>query len=309
MFQTGAPLGEVVKSCQDELVLACEGEIRLGLYGPDGTDADHGIREIMRGGAANRVLYGDPAFAPFAKVESLASPRVTSARSEDGSLAVTAEVTTPFSYGEYTGSECVDQFCGFGSRLLATLDLPAEGFPHGVSEVGLSGDPGTGAAATVVEVRWAVEVDGARTRLHLAAFSKKPAGQPGGLGTEKGQTLTFRVAPAGSDAERRWAGTTKVRVEGGQVDAALAQAWGYEWKDRKFAEVLSFVTSFLEKHGDGQKVAFEFDEDAKPLADRKVTLKLDGEPLRAGLERLCAELGLTMSVDSARNVVRFSKAK
>jgi len=306
MFQTGAPLGEVVRSCYDELVLACGGEIRLGLYGEDGGDADHGIREIMRGGAANRVLYGDPAFAPFTKVEGLASPRVALAAAPDGSLEVACEVTTPFDYGEYTGSDCVDQFDGFGSRLLAVVDLPAGKAPHGVAAVGLEKG---GVAAAVQEVRWAVEADRGGTRLHLAAYSRTPAGRPGGLGTEKGQRLTFRVVPARGDADRRWAGVVKVREEGGQVDAALDQAWGYEWKDWKLADVLSFVTTFLEKHGEGQKVTFEFDEDARSAAEAKVTLKLDGEPLRVGLDRICRELGLTMTVDSARNLVRFSRAR
>ena len=52
-----------------------------------------------------------------------------------------------------------------------------------------------------------------------------------------------------------------------------------------------------------------FDDDARDAAERKVTMKLDREPLRAGLERVCRELGLAMKVDAKRNVVRFSRVK
>jgi hypothetical protein len=310
MFATGAPLGEVMKSCYDELVLANGGEVKLGLYDEAGNDADHGIQAIMQGGAANRVLYGDPAFAPFPKVEGLASPVVRGpAKGPDGALRFEVEVTQPFAYGEMTGADCVDQFNRFASRLLAAADLPADLTPHGIASVALAGDPEEGIAASVAEIRWAMEVRGDASRLHVAAFSKTAAGRPGGLGTEKGQKLAFRAVPAATEADRRWAGVVKVREEAGQVEAALDQSWGYEWKDRRFADILKFVSDFLAKHGDGQKVTFEFDDDARDAAEKKVSMKLDHEPLRAGLERACKELGLAMKVDAKRNVVRFSRVK
>ena len=267
----------------------------------------------MRGGAANRVLYGDPAFAPFAKVEALASPAGDLGAGGGREPRGHRGGDDPFSYGEYTGSDCVDQFCRFGSRLLATVDLPAADFPYGVAAVGLAGDRGTGAAAArgrgPLGGRGRRGADAAPPRGLLQA---SPPGSPGALGTAKGQTLTLPGRPGeGRDAERRWAGVvTKVRAEGGQADAALAQAWGYEWKDRKFGDVLRFVDGFLEKHGDGQKVAFEFDEDAQPRGGEEghPEARRRAAPGRARL-RLCQELGLAMSVDSARNVVRFSVAK
>jgi hypothetical protein len=309
MFSTGEPLGRVMKSCYDELVLAEAGEVRPGLYDDEGHDADHGgIEKIMRGGAANRVLYGDPAFAPFAKVEGLASPAVhPPVRAEDGTLSFVVEVTAPFSYGEYSGSDTVDQFNRFGSRLLAIADLPADAVPFGVASVALAGDVTGG--PVVDEIRWGVETDRGNLRLHAAAYNRIAAGHPGALGAEKGQRVSFRVVPAKSEADRLWAGVTKLRAEAGQAEAALAQAWGYEWKDWRFRDILKFVEDFLDKHGDGQKVTFEFEKDALPLVEKQVSIKLDGEPLRAGLDRACAALGLKYTVDSARNVVRFSKAK
>ncbi len=308
MFATGEPLGRVMKSCYDELVLAEAGEVRPGLYDDEGHDADHGIEKIMRGGSANRVLYGDPAFAPFPRIEGLASPAVHPlVRVEDGTLRFEAEVTAPFDYGEYTGSDNVEQFNRFGSRLLAAADLPGDALPFGVASVTLAGDVTGG--PVVDEIRWGVETDRGVVRLHVAVYNRIAAGLPGALGTEKGQRVSFRVVPAKSEAERLWAGVTKLRTEGGQAEAALAQPWGYEWEDWRFRDVLQFVEDFLEKHGEGQKVKFEFEKDALPLVEKKVSIKLDREPLRAGLDRACAALGLTYTVDSARNVVRFSKAK
>ncbi len=309
MFRTGAPMGEVMKSCYDELVLAYAGAIKLGLYDSEGHDADEGINEVMRGGAANRVLYGDPAFAPFAKIDSLASPVVRTAGSVDGSLAVDAEVVKSRDYGELFGAECVDQFTSFRSKLLFEAILPAERFPHGVARVEPAGSASEGAMAMVSEIRWAVESAAEGLVLHAGAFSGKDAFE-GGLGSVAGQRIGIKVVPARTAAEASTAGTVKVNETAGLVDKALATPWQYEWKEWKLGAVLDFISGFLEKHGGGASaVKFEFDESALPCKDRIVTLKLSSETLRAGLDRLAKELNLAYSVDSAKNTVRFSAAK
>ncbi len=310
MFQTGAPLGDVVKRSSDELVLAYGGKIALGLYGDDGEEADRGIHEIMRGGAANRVLYGDPAFAPFAKIAGLESPVVRcSEAARTKGMTVEAEVAFGMDYGELYGSDCLDQYTDFKSKLLFEAPLAKERFPHGVASVALHGDPKEGAAALVNEIRWAVETCRSGLVLHAGAFSAKDTFH-GGLGSAAGQKIRIAVVPASNAGEAAAFGSVLVSEIEGLVEAALSSPWHYEWNSRKFCDILEFIQDFLEKHGGGRSlVKFEFDESAMPAREKVVTLKLVSEPLRAGIDRLAKELGLEYSVDSKKNVVRFRKAK
>jgi len=85
--------------------------------------------------------------------------------------------------------------------------------------------------------------------------------------------------------------------------------WKYAWRNKKFKDILRFVESFMEKYGKGRgmKIKFEFDDDARAAAEEVVTMELDGEPLKKGIDRVCGKLGLKYTVDEKKNVVRFSR--
>ncbi|MBI2919581.1 MAG: hypothetical protein HYY18_00685 [Planctomycetes bacterium] len=321
MYSTGAPLGEVMRSCYDELVLAYGGEIKLGLYDVEaGRDADADVTAMMRGGAANRVLFGDPAFAPFRKLDVAPLAVSELAKAGDGSYSVECEVLNP------NAPDWVDQFdCGqYRSRVFFTVDLPEELAASGLRSVGPAGEP-----TAMEEVRWAEERDGKRVRLHIGAFASKDAYKDG-LGASKGQKLLFRLEPAQNEKERRRIGSTgpthkpeneTTQPEAPALDAgalaekALDSPWGYEWTKWKFQDVLDFIVKVNESYGKNLgvqrvgKIAFELDESARPAAEKIVSLKLESESLRGGLDRLCEELGLSYELDKNRGVLRFTKKK
>ena len=313
MFATGLPLGEVMKSCYDELVLAYAGDIKPGLYDvKTGQEADPDVTAMMRGGAANRVLFGDPAFAPFRKLDVAPLSVKEPAKAADGSYDVECAVTDP------QAPDWLDQFdCRqYDSRVFFSVDLLESLTSSGVRSVSVAGNP-----SAVEEVRWAEERDGSRIRLHIGAFSS-------GDSIAEVKNLVFRLEPAQREQDRRRVGSSgsgrkpeaaKPRPEaptldaGGLAEKALESPWGYEWKDRKFQEVLDFIIEVNESYA-GQlglqnvgKIAFELDDSAKPAAEKLVSLKLDNATLRSGLDKLCADLGLAYELDKARGVVRFTK--
>jgi hypothetical protein len=155
MFETGAALGDVMKSCHDELVMASKGGLKLAMHEPGGaSDPDP---EPMISGAANRVLYGDPAFRPFPKAAPPEMPVALAGRS--------AKVTVG---GGFTWSSH-DQFTGRPWRVWTVIDVDGP-----VKSVRAE------AGVKVVETRWLVE-DG--RRLHVCAYlNDKP---------KDGVTVTF----------------------------------------------------------------------------------------------------------------------
>jgi hypothetical protein len=144
LLETGAALGDVMKSCYDELVVASGGKLELAMHEAGGAcDPDP---EPMISGAANRVLYGDPAFRPF---PAMAPPgfAVKAAKSE-----VTVTVDDDFVWDSF------DQFTRRTWRVFAVVDVAGP-----VSRVTATGD------VRIAETRWLVE-DG--RRLHVAAYSQ-----------------------------------------------------------------------------------------------------------------------------------------
>jgi hypothetical protein len=66
-FEKRLCLGDILRSTYDDIALTLGRPPELGLYTPGERDVDRG--HIMASGGANRVLYGDPALAPFADVK------------------------------------------------------------------------------------------------------------------------------------------------------------------------------------------------------------------------------------------------
>lgn len=303
MLTSGAPLGEVMRACYDELVLASNGAIRLGLYDPmNNKEADQGIYDMMRGGSANRVLFGDPAYAPFEKVEGRALEVRGPYPQEDGKWGMDCEVLIPFNYGDVRVARHVDQFTRFQSRLLFVRDMPEALAKRGLRGVRILNKD---MPEDRYEVRWAEEQSLGRTRLHVMVLSEESP-EESRLCDAKGGKISFALDVAPSLEERltispprdyAWEGT------------ALEDLWCFEWREWKFKDILTFIEEHLEETEERRctgLLKFEFEGKADAAAQKIVTLKLDTEMLRKGLDRLCERLGLTYEKDKDGPVVRFS---
>lgn len=76
-LERGLSLGDILRSTYDDVALATGKAPELDLYLPDTPRVDRRRGAAMYGGGANRVLYGDPALAPFrAEVEPAVQLRV-----------------------------------------------------------------------------------------------------------------------------------------------------------------------------------------------------------------------------------------
>jgi hypothetical protein len=198
MFETGAPLGEVMRLCYGDLALHMGKPLTFGLYDVEtGADADHGIEAIMRGGAANRILYGDPAFDPFEKLDLEATKASKSDARDDGTFEVACKILdtdAPYFTNLFDGRQ-------LRARLIFSVPLTDEEFSSGVKDV-VSVKKGD-ADDLVHAVKWAVESHHGTKTLHILAASKKPrlVRKDGRylrqttIGTEKGQTFHFLVTP------------------------------------------------------------------------------------------------------------------
>jgi len=303
IFQTGAPLGEVMKIGHDELVLAYNGPIELGLHVPNShEDADPDINAIMRGGAANRVLYGDPAYAPFKKLHNGSIKVSPLFKKNEQSYQVDCFITAPFSYADNRTAQWVDQFTHHQSRIFFSIELPSDLSKQGVHKVSLMNPPDD--PEENYEVRWAEEQYRGRHKLHIMALSTKPANESF-LCSEKGRKHSFLLKKANRPEERM-----SVSPKTGTANMALNQLWHYEWKNWRFIDVLDFIEELWvnRKGKNGEKCPkFCFEGDAALKREILVTLKLESEPLKSGLDRLCRKLGLKYQTDDTGWLITFSE--
>lgn len=217
MLTTGMSLGELAKSCSDELVVASGGKLEVGLYQPGAKEGpDQDINSIMRGGAANRVLYGDPAFRPFAE---LASPAVAATKipAED-EMVVECRVLDP------NGADLWNQFeYGYHKRIFAAVPLPSDA--QGVKAVRAE-LRGLGLEVKG-KVRWAEERTYYGTRrLHLLALVKADE-------LPRDASVQFHVTLAQSEAEAVPAGegefAARAQRAAEQVDAVAEVRGVVQW--------------------------------------------------------------------------------
>jgi outer membrane protein assembly factor BamB len=243
MLETGAALGDVMKSCYDELVVASKGKLALAMHEPGG-DADPDP-EPMISGAANRVLYGDPAFKPFAKC---APP---------GFAVKDATVTVQ---GDFVW-DSFDQFTRRPWRVWTVLDVA--GPVKGVKAE---------STIRIVETRWLVE-DG--KRLHVAAYSDAKE-------LRDGTAVTFTIEKGAADVpsldgpKRLWQLDTKSPSYGsGAVadvngDGKLEIVFGTYYNDEHLYCVSAADGSVLWKHKsdrgpfDASVAIADLDKDGKP---------------------------------------------
>lgn len=200
MLSSGVPLGDVMKSCYDELVLACNGPMRLSELKPGDDEWDQDVYSMMRDDAASRVLYGDPAFVPFEGTGDQALRVDDPVLLADGRYRLTSEVRLPFDYGDLRASRFVDMFTPFKTVIPLVTDLPEALAVQGIRGITLV-DSETNEELSSFEIRWAEEEWEGRVRLHLAAFSMDSPE------TLCPRALTFLIEPALDPMERRRQGS------------------------------------------------------------------------------------------------------
>jgi hypothetical protein len=89
-FEKRLALGDVLRSTYNDVAMSQGRAPVLDLYLPEGGEVDRDRGEIMAGGGANRVLYGDPSVSPFGREE--VPPAVAVAReSIEGGFVLRAE--------------------------------------------------------------------------------------------------------------------------------------------------------------------------------------------------------------------------
>lgn len=247
LLETGCTLGELMKSCADELVVAMNGKLSFAAY-EKGGDADPDP-EPMMSGAANRVLFGDPAFRPFAKAQA---PGLEVRREGDVVHVTVRGAFVP---------EVFDQFTRRTWRVHAVVDV--EGAVTGVTA---DGD------VEIAETRWLLE-DG--RRLHLAAYSRAKK-------LEDGASVRFTIGrgtatkPAKRDEKALWTRDLKSASYGsGAVadldgDGKLEIVFGTYFNDERIyclnAEDGTVAWTFTSEGGpfDASIAIADLDGDGKP---------------------------------------------
>ncbi|MBI3099360.1 MAG: outer membrane protein assembly factor BamD [Planctomycetes bacterium] len=216
---TGMPLGDVMRTRYNEIVLAQGGPLRPAIFRAGAPEVHE---DPMRGGGINRLLYGDPAFRPFARpgAESAAGPGLAPGRNAGGETVPSGQEPPPWNGLAQTvnpifGREgfvvrcvVVDETSAifwdmFGSddahpeRVYTTVDLtPRLCEPEAVTATAKS--PTGEVISLAPKCLWAIEaIDGKRV-LHLQANAAREALE------KKGVVVEFTVlSPRQAESERK----------------------------------------------------------------------------------------------------------
>jgi len=156
---TGLPLGEVMRTRYNEIVLAAGGAPDLRRYVPGAPRIDE---DAMRGGGANRTLFGDPLVRPFAGSGEAALKQESARLPGAGGVRVTCTVADAASsmFWDMFGADREHP-----ERIYTTAPLP-EGM-RAVGEVTARAVGPEGTSLEITPPRWLVEsIDGTRA-IHL----------------------------------------------------------------------------------------------------------------------------------------------
>jgi len=171
----GASLGESRRADQAKILLGYLGWGEPGIVPPvweEGRtvprkDVDP-VRHMMLDGATGGVLYGDPAFRPFARTDN-ALPLAQAVKREGDDLHIAFAMAEP-----YTGVWCADPFrrfpggkVGMARKLYGRVALPADA--PAIHSVWIDEATQGGRAIATLEPAWAVEEDAGVRYLHLKA--------------------------------------------------------------------------------------------------------------------------------------------
>jgi len=166
-LSTGMPLGDVMRTRYNELVIAGKGRLKIGRYHPGEEDP---VEYVMQGGGANRVLYGDPLFSPFKSTATHKDYLAKKSKPIKGKNGFTliCEVVDDMSgifwdmYGENRT---------YSGRIYTTVDFDKK--KGAVKEVTASAELADGQEVKITELFWALEMIDSKIVLHLQVNCKR----------------------------------------------------------------------------------------------------------------------------------------
>jgi hypothetical protein len=308
----GGTLGEARRREYDQLALGYISWGEEGLVVPiyeEGKPrkfSTNAVRDMMMRSASGAVLYGDPALRICPKPKDLLVVHLT--KDGEGFLLDCTTMLDSYVFA-YDVTRLWSRSTGMAVKLYAVAELP-----EGVSTLGrvevVEAKDARGQDVETGYLAWAIEKKDGTSLLHV-----RISGPPRSALMFKGTRVRFRLTRGPHTIipkEDRDAAEEESAEQGGgsPAERVLNGPWKYAWKDAKFRDILRFVESFMDRYGKDRdmKVRFEFDEDVRSAADKTVSMELDSEPLKKGLDRVCKKLGLKYTVDADKNVVRFSRA-
>jgi len=171
-----------MRSRYNEIILDAGGKLDIALYEPG---APFPAENPMRGGGANRTLYGDPLFKPFSESGKDYLRKTTAPLPDRKGIRVTCEVVdeASFQFWDMFGDDRNNP-----ERIYTTVVLPP-GLPT-IGEVSASAKSPDGRKVAVTACKWAIEKMGGKKIAHLQVNA------PRGILTRKGTTVEFAVVSA-----------------------------------------------------------------------------------------------------------------
>lgn len=174
------------------LVQQAEGE-------PESIPEGGGRGAVMREGTLNRALFGDPLFAPFARVEGARPALAIEARFEgsDGDIAVRVlDPKSPQSWDPYHGGDR-------GERLVGSFEIPPGFF--GIRSIAVA------SPVALTGTDWAVDWRrGGPPQVWFSLNAKPPADLQGRALWKEGASYRLRVTLATDDSAMRPHGTMDI---------------------------------------------------------------------------------------------------
>jgi len=173
------PLGDVMRSRYNEIILDAGGKLDIALYEPG---APFPEENPMRGGGANRTLFGDPLFRPFPESGKDYLRKTTAPLPGRKGLRVTCEVVdeASFQFWDMFGGDRANP-----ERIYTTVELP-QGMAA-IHEVSASAKSPDGKKISVAACKWAIEKTDGKNIAHLQVNA------PRGMLGRKGTTVEFAV--------------------------------------------------------------------------------------------------------------------
>ena len=180
-LSSGMPLGEVMRTRYNEIIFAAGGKLDVFLFVPG---APEPREDPMRGGGANRALFGDPRFAPFAESGKEWLEKKMELIEQWNELSVACKVmdTESGMFWDMFGDDNANP-----ERIYTTVALPVD-FGT-VDRVTAGARDAEGGVIETTGPAWAVESVDGRSEIHLQVNA------PTGSLKNKGTTVEFRIYP------------------------------------------------------------------------------------------------------------------
>jgi hypothetical protein len=185
----GWPLGDVLRSRYNEIILDAGGKLDISLFEPG---APFPADNPMRGGGANRTLFGDPLFKPFPESGKDSLRKTVAPLPDRKGLRVTCEVVDEmsFQFWDMFGDDRKNP-----ERIYITVELP-QGMAA-IRDVSASAKSPDGNKISLAACKWGIEKMDGKVIAHLQANAAR------GMLTRNGANVEFTVSPSRRGAEGR----------------------------------------------------------------------------------------------------------